>query len=238
MIKTTAIILAGGVGSRMEQAIPKQFLHINNKPLIIYTLEAFQNHPMIDNICVVTLDGWEPILKAYAKQYEITKLRKTIIGGNTGQESIKNGVDSLAELEICEEDIVIIHDGIRPLIDEFVLSDVIIKCRKFGNAVSSLPYNEQIFKIDNHESTIEYIPRETLRRVSTPQAYQYGKLKWAYDYAFKNHIGINGSHYANTMMVELGERLYFSSGSDKNIKITTQDDMELFKAYLEMKTKL
>jgi 2-C-methyl-D-erythritol 4-phosphate cytidylyltransferase len=237
MTKTTAIILAGGIGSRMDQAIPKQFLHINNKPLIIYTLEAFQNHPMIDNICVVTLEGWEPILNAYAKQYGITKLKKTTIGGNTGQESIRNGINSLVELEINADDIVIIHDGIRPLIDEFVLSDVIIKCKKFGNAVSSLPYNEQIFKIDNEESTIEYIPRETLRRVSTPQGYKYGKLKWAYDYAFENKIGIYGSHYTNTMMVELGERLYFSAGSDKNIKITTKDDMELFKAYLDMGKK-
>ena len=100
-----------------------------------------------------------------------------------------------------------------------------------------MPYNEQIFVVDDDISTTKYIPRETLRRVSTPQAYQYGKLIWAYRKAFDEKIGIYGSSYTNTMMVELGERLFFASGSDKNIKLTTKDDLELFKAYLAMDHK-
>ena len=138
---------------------------------------------------------------------------------------------------ICEEDdIVIIHDGIRPLVDDFVLTDVIETCRLHGNGVTSMPYNEQIFVVDpeNPSTTTQYIPRETLRRVSTPQAYRFGKLSWAYDKAFAEKIGIYGSSYTNTMMVELGERLYFAAGSDKNIKLTTVDDLELFKSYLKM----
>ena len=133
-----------------------------------------------------------------------------------------------------KEDIVIIHDGIRPLIEPDVLSDVIHVCRERGNAVTSMPYNEQIFLIDENQpdSTVQYIPRETLRRVSTPQAYTFGKLHWAYQKAFAEGIGIYGSSYTNTMMVELGERLYFAAGSDKNIKLTTKDDLEMFKAYL------
>ena len=102
-----------------------------------------------------------------------------------------------------------------------------------GNGVTSMPYNEQIFIKDDEESTTKYIPRETLRRVSTPQAYKYGKLLWAYREAFAREIGIYGSSYTNTMFVELGERLYFAAGSDKNIKLTTKDDLELFKAYLK-----
>ena len=99
-----------------------------------------------------------------------------------------------------------------------------------------MPYNEQIFVVDpeNPSTTTQYIPRETLRRVSTPQAYRFGKLSWAYDKAFAEKIGIYGSSYTNTMMVELGERLYFAAGSDKNIKLTTVDDLELFKSYLKM----
>ena len=112
------------------------------------------------------------------------------------------------------------------------MSDVIIKCQKYGNAVTSMPYNEQIFLVDDEISTTKYIPRETLRRVSTPQAYKFGKLDEAYHTAFEKEIGIYGSSYTNTMMVELGERLYFAAGSDKNIKLTTKDDIELFKAYL------
>ena len=230
----TAIILAGGTGQRMHQEIPKQFINVNDKPLIIYTLEAFQKHPQIDSILVVCIDGWHDILKAYARQNHISKLKWVISGGSTGQESIRNGVFAL-ENECKEDDIVVIHDGIRPVVDENVLSDVIVKCGIYGNAVTSLPYNEQIFVKKDEETTEQYIPRETLRRVSTPQAYKYGTLLRSYKRAFEEKIGIYGSSYTNTMMTDLGETLHFAAGSDKNIKITTQDDLELFKALLMLK---
>ncbi len=228
-----ALIIAGGSGSRMGQDIPKQFLHVYDKPVLFYTLAGFQEHPLIDAIEVVCIDGWHNVLWAYAKQFNIKKLKWVISGGKTGQESIRNGVYNLED-KCTEDDIVIIHDGIRPLVDETVLTDVIEKCQKYGNAVTSMPYNEQIFLVDDEISTVKYIPRETLRRVSTPQAYKFGKLDWAYHEAFAKEIGIYGSSYTNTMMVELGERLYFAKGSDKNIKLTTKDDLELFKAYLKV----
>ena len=231
-----AIIIAGGSGKRTGQDIPKQFININDKPILIYTLEGFQKHPEIDAIEVVCLDGWENLLRAYAKQYGITKLRWIVPGGASGQESIRNGVFHLKD--ICQDDdIAIIHDGIRPMIDEEVLSDVIVTCQKYGNGVTSLPYNEQIFHIDpaDETTTTEYIPRETLRRVMTPQAYRYGKLYWAYEKAFREDIGIHGSSYTNTMMVDLGERLHFAKGSNRNIKITTVEDFELFRALLTLK---
>lgn len=228
-----AIIIAGGSGHRMGQDIPKQFISIYDKPVLFYTLEGFQNHPQIDAVEVVCVDGWCDVVWAYAKQFNITKLKWVVVGGETGQESIRNGVFNL-EKECNPEDIIIIHDGIRPLVDETVLTDVILKCQKHGNAVTALPYNEQIFIADDEISTIKYIPRETLRRVATPQAYHFDKLDWAYHEAFEKEIGIHGSAYANTLMVELGERLYFSVGSDKNIKLTTKDDLEMFKAYLKM----
>lgn len=229
-----AIILAGGMGQRMQQEIPKQFLNVEDKPLIIYTLEAFENHPQVDAMLVVCIDGWHTVLKAYAKQYHITKLRWVIQGGTTGQESIRNGVFHLKE--ICSnDDIVIIHDGIRPLVDENVLTDVIVKCGMYGNAVTSMPYNEQIFVKLNENTTKQYIPRETLRRVSTPQAYKYNKLLWAYEKAFRENIGIGKTAYTNTMMVDLGEVLNFAIGSEKNIKITTQDDLDIFRALIRMK---
>ena len=227
-----ALIIAGGVGSRMHQEIPKQFINVYDKPVLVYTMEAFQRHPMIDAIEVVCLDGWHDILWAYAKQYGITKLKWVVSGGKTGQESIRNGVYHLED-KCSPEDIVIVHDGIRPLVDDTVLSDVIIKCEQYGNAVTAMPYNEQIFVADDEISTVKYIPRETLRRVSTPQAYRYDLLDEKYHEAFEKKIGIYGSSYTNTMMVELGVRLYFAAGSDKNIKLTTTDDLELFKAYLK-----
>lgn len=226
-----AVIIAGGSGHRMGQDIPKQFINVYDKPVLIYTLESFQRHPQIDVIEVVCIDGWHDIVWAYARQFNIDKLKWIVSGGETSQESIRNGIFYLED-KCSSDDIIIIHDGIRPLVDETVLSDVIIKCQQYGNAVTSLPYNEQIFVIDDDISTRKYVPRETLRRVSTPQAYKFSKLNWAYHEAFEKKIGIGKSSYANTMMVDLGERVYFAAGSDKNIKLTTKDDLEMFKAYL------
>ncbi|MBQ9236639.1 MAG: 2-C-methyl-D-erythritol 4-phosphate cytidylyltransferase [Prevotella sp.] len=228
-----AIIIAGGSGNRMGQDIPKQFINVYDKPILMYTLEGFQNHPMVDVIEVVCIEGWESVVQAYANQFNITKLKWIVKGGGSAQESIRNGVYNL-EGKVCDDDVIIIHDGIRPMIDDSVLTDVIEKAQKYGNAVTSMPYNEQIFVVskEDENTTTQFIPRETLRRVSTPQAYRFDLLDAKYREAFEKEIGIYGSHYANTMMVELGVRLHFAKGSDKNIKLTTKDDLELFKGYL------
>lgn len=230
-----AIVIAGGVGSRMGQEIPKQFIHIDDKPVIIYTLEAFQAHPQVDAIEVVCIDGWQEVLKAYARQFGITKLRWVTTGGASGQESIRNGVYNL-EGELADDDIVIIHDGVRPMLETEVLTDVIRVANKYGNAVTSMPYNEQIFVVnpEDEATTKQYIPRETLRRVSTPQAYRYKLLLDSYKRAFAEEIGIYGSSYTNTMMVELGETLHFAAGSDKNLKLTNPENLETFRAYLAL----
>ncbi|MBR1411938.1 MAG: 2-C-methyl-D-erythritol 4-phosphate cytidylyltransferase [Prevotella sp.] len=230
-----ALIIAAGSGNRMGQDIPKQFINVYDKPVLIYTLESFQRHEQIDAIELVCLEGWEEMAWAYARQFNITKLKWVVDGGKTGQESIRNGVFNLEG--ICkDDDIVVIHDGIRPLVDSTVLTDVIKTAQTYGNGVTSMPYNEQIFVVaaDDETTTTQYIPRETLRRVATPQAYRYDKLDWAYHEAFEKEIGIYGSAYTNTMMVELGERLHFAAGSDKNLKLTTKDDLEIFKGYLKM----
>ena len=233
-MSTIAIVVAGGVGARMGLEIPKQFVEVEGKPILFYTLEGFQNHAMVDEIVLVCIDGWQDDVRAWAKKYGISKLREIVPGGASVQESIRNGVFSL-EGRCKADDIVIIHDGIRPLVDETVLADVIGKCAEFGNAVTSLPYNEQIFLVDETDPTtsVAYIPRETLRRVSTPQAYKFDLLDSKYHEAFEKQIGIYGSSYTNTMMVELGVRLHFAKGSDKNVKLTTPGDLEWFKAYLK-----
>jgi 2-C-methyl-D-erythritol 4-phosphate cytidylyltransferase len=229
-----AIVIAGGSGHRMGQDIPKQFINVNDKPILIYTLESFQRHPQIDAIEVVCIEGWENVVWAYAKQFGINKLKWMVKGGSTGQESIRNGVYNLRD-KVAADDIIVIHDGIRPLVEPEVLTDVILKAQKYGNAVTSLPYNEQIFIVnpEDETTTTQFIPRETLRRVSTPQAYRFDLLDEKYREAFRKEIGIHGSHYTNTMMVELGVTLHFAAGSDKNIKLTTQDDLEIFKGYIK-----
>lgn len=216
----------------MGQKIPKQFINVGEKPVLVYTLEAFQNHPLVDSIEVVCLDGWEQVLVAYAKQYKIDKLKWIVKGGTSGQESIRNGVYNL-EGKLSEDDICIVHDGVRPMLDPEVITDVIRVAKSHGNAVTSMPYNEQIFIIDEEDptTTTQYIPRETLRRVSTPQAYRFDLLDSKYHEAFEKGVGIDGSNYTNTMMVQLGVRLNFAAGSDRNIKLTTPENLEFFRAW-------
>ena len=230
-----ALIIAGGSGKRMGQDIPKQFINVYDRPVLIYTLEGFQRHPQIDAIEVVCIDGWENVLRAYAKQYNISKLKWIVKGGATGQESIRNGVYALEGIA-DPDDLIIIHDGVRPLVNSDVLTDVILTAEKYGNAVTSTPYNEQIFIVnaEDESTTCQYIPRETIRRVATPQAYRFDLLDEKYHEAFKKEIGIYGSSYTNTMMVELGVTLHFATGSYKNIKLTTPDNLELFKAYVKL----
>jgi len=218
----------------MGLEVPKQFALVRGKPVLVYTLDSFQNHPSIDSIGVVCIEGWYEVLRDYARKFGIEKLDWIIPGGQTVQESIYNGIRHLEG--ICHpHDIVVIHDGIRPLTDAAVISNVLTTATTFGNGVAALPYNEQIFNLDPEDpySTVSYIPRDKLRRVSTPQAYHYDVLAQRYREAFDKNIGIGPSCYTNTMMVDLGERLYFSAGSDKNIKLTTLDDLELFQALLD-----
>ena len=230
-----AVIIAGGTGNRMGQDIPKQFINVYDKPVLIYTLESFQRHELIDLIEVVCIDGWHDVVSAYAKQFNISKLKWIVSGGQSGQESIRNGIYNLED-KVSKDDIIIIHDGIRPLVEPTVLTDVIIKAQEFGNAVTSMPYNEQIFIVNNEDATTtnQYIPRETLRRVATPQAYKFELINQKYHEAFEKQIGIQGSSYTNTMMVELGVTLHFALGSDKNLKLTSKDDLEIFKAYIKL----
>ena len=188
---TVAIVIAGGVGSRMGANIPKQFVLVDDKPVLFYTLEAFEKHPMVDAIELVLIDGWEKDVEEWKEKYVISKLKWIVKGGASGQESIRNGVYGLED-KCAADDIVIIHDGIRPLVQPEVLDDVIAKAREFGTGVTSMPYNEQIFLVDENDPSItrKYIPRETLRRVATPQAYRFGLLDQAYHEAFEKKIGI------------------------------------------------
>lgn len=223
------VIIAGGSGQRMHQEIPKQFMNVNDKPVIVYTLEAFERHPDIDEIGVVCLDGWHEILWAYAKQYKIGKLRWIVSGGENGQSSIRNGVFE-AEKRYAEDDILLIHDAVRPLVSQEILSDCIVKCRKYGSAVVTVPCNTVILKKKDELSSEEVVDRQELAVTQTPQAFPLHKLVWAHKEALKR--GITNSVASCTLMTELGESVYFSVGAETNIKLTTQDDLMIFKALL------
>ena len=213
----------------MHQDIPKQFLTINDRPVIIYTLENFQKHPDIDVIAVVCLKNWEQILKAYAEQFNITKLKHIIPGGETGQESIRNGLFALEKI-YKEDDIVIIHDGNRPLISADVISDNIVTVQNHGCAIAAIPCTEAILKTEDGMVAIDSYERKTLRRTQTPHGFFLKNICDLHRRAIE--AGITNSVASCTLAFDLGEKVYFSAGSEKNIKLTTVEDIEIFKALL------
>ncbi len=227
-----ALIIAGGSGRRMQQEIPKQFINVNDKPIIIYTLEAFQNHPDIDEIGVVCIDGWHDILRAYTRQYRIDKLKWIVPGGENGQDSIRNGVLE-AERRYSREDILLVHDAIRPLVSHDIISDCIVQCRKYGSAIVTTPCNTAVLKKTGNECSGEIVERHSLAMTQTPQAFPIGKLADAHRAALER--GIVNSVASCTLMIELGQTVHFSIGSETNIKLTTKDDLEIFKALLAIR---
>uniref|UniRef100_UPI003FEE697D IspD/TarI family cytidylyltransferase n=1 Tax=Prevotella sp. TaxID=59823 RepID=UPI003FEE697D len=227
-----ALLTAGGVGNRMGQDIPKQFMTIDNIPVIIYTMQAFQRHPLVDAICVVCLKGWEVALQAYANQFNITKLKWIFEGGDSNQHSIRNGLEGLRVAGRPDDDIILVHDGVRPLVSERIITENIEKCRKYGYAVTGLVCKEAIMeKVDDCVRNIS-IPRERLIRTQTPHTYHLGDLLDAHHEAEDKNI--ENTVASCTLMSALGvddQRLVM--GSERNgLKLTQTEDIELFKALI------
>lgn len=228
-----ALIVAGGVGARMGQDIPKQFINVYDKPVIVYTMETFQKHPDIDSIVVVCLEGWHDVLRAYAKQFGIAKLESVVFGGKNGQDSIRNGVYDIASRHSDSEDIVLIHDAIRPMVDADIISDNIRVCRQYGNAITVVPCTAAMLKTYDSLSTEEQVPRDNLKITQTPQAFFLSDIVEAHKEALER--GITNSVASCTMYIELNRKLYMSAGSEKNLKLTTAEDVDIFKALLNAK---
>lgn len=231
-MKNIALLIAGGSGNRMHQDIPKQFLTVNEKPVIVYTLEAFERHPEIDAIGVVCISGWEQVLNAYAKQFNITKLKHIVPGGKNGQDSIRNGVYELAK-HYAPEDIVLIHDAIRPMVSAEIISDNIRVAMEYGNAITVIPCAEAMMQTEDGIISSGSYPRDRLKRTQTPQAFHIGQICDLHKRALE--AGITNSVASCTLMIEMGEQVYFSAGSEKNIKLTTVEDIDIFKALLAAK---
>ncbi|MCR4594589.1 MAG: 2-C-methyl-D-erythritol 4-phosphate cytidylyltransferase [Clostridiales bacterium] len=227
-----ALLIAGGSGARMHQDIPKQFLTVNEKPVIVYTMEAFQKHPQIDEIAVVCISGWENVLDAYAKQFNISKLSTIVPGGENGQGSIRNGVFAL-EKNHDENDIVLIHDAIRPLVSAEIISDCIRVASECGNATTVIPCAEAMLQTENGTDSNSSLPRDGLKRTQTPQAFHIGEICQTHRDALDK--GITNSVASCTLYIEMGKQVFFSKGSEKNIKLTTVDDIDIFKALLNTK---
>ena len=201
-----ALIIAGGVGARMGQDIPKQFINVHDKPVIVYTMEAFQRHPDIDSIEVVCLDGWHDVLKAYAKQFGIAKLENIVSGGKNGQDSIRNGLMDIYERYNSDDDIVLIHDAIRPMLLQEIITDNIRVCREYGNAITVVPCTAAMLKTYDSLSTEEQVARDNLKITQTPQSFFVKDIVEAHKEALSK--GITNSVASCTMYIELGRKLY------------------------------
>ena len=232
-MKNIALIIAGGVGARTHQDIPKQFIHVHDVPVIIYTLEAFQNHPQIDAIEVVCLEGWHDVLWAYSRQFGIDKLENIVNGGETGQDSIRNGLWDIAERYKNDDDIVLIHDSIRPMVSADVISDNIRVCRKYGNATTVIPCTSVMLSTNDSIVSEAQIPRDNLKITQTPQAFFLNELLEVHKKAIT--MDLLPSIASCALYIEMGKKIYLSKGSEKNIKITTSEDIEIFQSLLDAK---
>lgn len=224
-----ALLIAGGSGNRMHQDIPKQFITVNERPVIVYTLEAFEKHPEIDAIAVVCISGWEQVLRAYAKQFSITKLQYIVPGGKNGQDSIRNGIYELKKY-YSSDDIVLIHDAIRPMVSADIITDCIHVANEHGNAITVIPCAEAMLETEDGIVSVGSYPRDRLKRTQTPQAFHLGFICDLHKRALEK--GITNSVASCTLMIEMGEQVFFSKGSEKNIKLTTVEDIDIFKALL------
>ena len=226
-----AVIIAGGSGNRMGQDIPKQFMYIDGCPIIIHTMECFQKHPDIDYIAVVCLKGWETVLQAYANQFNITKLKWIFEGGATGMESIHNGIYGLKEEGCSDEDLVLIHDSVRPLLSQDIISSNIATCKAYGYAITGIQCREAILESEDGFTASTTIPRDRLIRTQTPQTFRLGRIIDVHEKAKEK--GIANSVASCTLIAEVGGiDMHIVPGSEKNIKVTTVEDLEILKALM------
>lgn len=231
-----ALIIAGGAGNRMGQDIPKQFMHVDNCPIIIHTMLAFQQHPDINGIAVVCLAGWETVLQSYANQFSVDKLKWIFPGGNNGQESIRNGIYGLRDAGCLDDDLILIHDAVRPLLSQDIISSNIATCKKYGYAITGIKCREAILESEDGFSAHTSIPRDKLIRTQTPQTFRLKNIIAAHEEARQKNI--TNSVASCTMLAELGRRdMHIVPGSEKNIKITTIEDLEILKALMNIKTE-
>ena len=230
-----AVIFAGGVGRRMySKEKPKQFLEMYNKPIIIHTLEHFENHNKIDAIVVVCVEEWIPYFEKLLYKFRIEKVRKVVPGGKSGQLSIYNGLKAAKEIAGEDDAIVLIHDGVRPLINAAIISDNIESVQKNGSAITTAVVKETILVVNEDTSTIDYVPSRNNSRVArAPQSFWLKDILSAHEKALAE--GEENFIDSCSMMQKYGYPLFLVDGPGENIKITTPEDFYILRAILEAK---
>ena len=238
-----AVILAGGIGSRVGADIPKQFIEVLGKPVIAYTMDAFQKHEDVDAILAVCVPEWMDTLAEIRDRYGFSKLKWITEGGSTFQESVMKGVEFLED-KVTREDILLIHFAASPFIEEPIITDAIRVCREKGNAISTTDFFllsgkkvKETSVSDPENYTVEYINRDTVACMSAPHAFRYGFIDDMYKEAVETGVINEVEPHTTTLMYKMGKPIYFSYGTQTNIKITRAEDLDLFEGYVLMKQR-
>lgn len=224
----SAMIFAGGVGERMKSAdIPKQFLEVEGKPIIIHTLEHFSNHPEVDHIVVSCIESWIDVLKEQLVKHNIKKVVDVVPGGANGHQSIHNGLVRVAEYS-NKEDIVLICDGVRPMLSEELISNCIKDTKVYGSAVPVTPSIDSVLYSEDGVMCGKSFVRSTTYITQAPQGYTMEKIMWAHDEAERR--GIVSPTSSSELLIELGEEVHIFHGIRENIKVTTPEDLHVLRA--------
>lgn len=227
---TIALIFAGGTGQRMNsKSKPKQFLELHGKPILMHTLEYFEEHPLIDSICIVCLDSWQKELRKLLRKYDIEKVRWITAGGSTGHDSIYRGLKAL-QTDCKDDDIIVIHDGVRPLISENLITDNIEAVQQYGNAITVEKAAETVVGISN-DGTVKSVPdRSAMRTAKAPQCFYYKDIMKAHKQAEQEGFkAIDSCHLMN----HYGYKLHTVESTPYNIKIATPSDYYVYRALFE-----
>ncbi len=238
-----AVILAGGIGQRVGAERPKQFLEVLGKPVLIYTLECFEEHADIDMIEIVCHPDWKDYLNEILKKYNLKKVKWIADGGNTFQESVMNGINYL-QGKINNDDVLVIHFGASPFVTSEIISDSIQVCKEKGNAISTTDFfllcgkKKNLTSVNAADNCSEvYIDRDTIACMNSPHSFKYEFIYNLYSEAVRTGVINEVEPHTTTLMYKMGKKIYFSKGSQINIKITQKEDLELFEGYVLMKKK-
>lgn len=230
-MKNYVILLAGGVGKRMGADIPKQFMNVKDKPIIVYTIENFQRNEQIESIVVVCVKEWQDHVRNLVKDYNLTKVKWITEGGNTGHDSIRNGVFFLKD-KIKQDDFIIVHDAVRPILPQASIDEVIRVAHENGNASSSIACHPPIVYTEDFKSGIKDVDREHVMLTASPQVYRYDLALKCYEMADREDK--HDFTFTSSLLIHYGERVYFAKGTTSNIKITRKEDLALFEALLSV----
>lgn len=227
------ILLAGGIGSRMGKDVPKQFIDVDNKPIIFYPLEIMEKHPKIDAIEIVCVESFIDTMWKMVKEAGFKKVKWITVGGETCQDSTRNGINNLKG-KLGENDVILIHMASYPLASAEIMSNCIDSAIENGNGCTARPIVYTIFKTDDKKTSTTALERDDYMLCTAPYAFRFGECSELFDRAYREGKCISGNVYVHSIYCEYGRRVYFTKDSETNMKVTTPEDIDLMQTYLSV----